>query len=729
MDSSQHDAPGADRGIELPAVLGALRRGWLILLVAVAVGIAGAVLTTLLATPTYRAAMAILVQPQDNPLMRPGALGTALAPPAVSQVDNHVRMLGSHTTLRAVAAALELDQDAEFAPGQPFDWLPASVRTLLPAAFETTGGWADDPAQRETALLRRLDERLEVGRDGETDVITVAFTSRDPHKAARIVSAIVESYRRSQEAEKRQSVERVRGWLAEQTGRLRAEVAEAEAMVETHRAAHRLTDGRDAVPGTTELSVLRVELNAARIAAAEKQARLRRVNELRARGDGYRPVTEVASSPVIASLLQLDDELLREESHLSQTLGDKHPRVLEARAKRERVAAKMETEVRDIVRTMEVEATAARARERELATVLDEAGRRSAAAGHAGLRSRDLEREAASRRGVYEAALLRQTEMQDVAVLAEPDAAIISPAAVPDRPVFPRLGTLLPAGAAVSLMLGIGLIALREHLDRGLRTGRQVEAALGLPAFGLVPRIAPGRTGQTPYRYLLEKPGSAYADAVQSILLRVQQAPPEAARHVLLVTSTQPGEGKTSLSLSLAAAVARTGRRTLVVDLDLRHPSIGRELGIRGKFGLLEFVAGECGLDDIIQSDNREPNLHAITLRRPVESPADILSSPRLRGLLAELRHRYDLIILDSPPALAFSDVGMAAQLADAVLFVVQWERTSGAMAANGVTALVQSRVPVIGAAVTQVDVRRHARYGYGDMAHYYGADRKYFAN
>ncbi|HYE50001.1 MAG TPA: AAA family ATPase [Azospirillaceae bacterium] len=728
MDAIRQDGGAPDGGLDIAAVIGALRRRGRLIAGIVAVGAALSVAATVLIPPRYQARAALLVE-QRGPDLPTVDGSDGAGGPGEAFVDNQVKVLRSRETLAAVVDAQGLGRDPEFTAdrfGLPGRLVRQARQWVLgePAAEALPDAAGTAPAGE--SVFRRIADRLEVHRDGESDVVMVGFTSTDPRKAARIVTGLIEAYLAKQQQDKREAVDRVGQWLSSQADRLRRQVAEAEAAVEAHRAGNRLTDGGGEVPGAQEVANLRVELNAARATAAERQARLGRIAELRGKGDGYRPLTEIAASPVITSLIQIDDELLREEARLSETLGDRHPQVQEAKGKRQRLAAKMEAAVRDVIRTLEVELATARARERELAAMIEETMERSTVAGQAGLRLRELEREAASRRGVYEAALLRFTELQDRVALAEPDARVISPAAVPDRPEFPRLGIMLPAGILVSLIAAVALAALLEALDRGLRTGRQVEAALGLANLGLVPKVTGSR--QAPHRYLLERPGSAYADAVQSILMRVQLSQPGMARRVVLVTSTLPGEGKTTLAMSLAACVAKSGRSTVVVDLDLRHPSVARQMGQRPSAGLIELVAGDSALDDILLLDEGEGRLHVVPVKGRTDRPTDVLASPALRALLIELRQRYEFVFLDAPPTLAFSDVGIAAQLADAVLFVVQWDKTSGAVAANGVEVLLRSRIPVVGTAVTQVDVRRHALYGYGDVAQYYGKNREYFA-
>jgi capsular exopolysaccharide synthesis family protein len=317
-------------------------------------------------------------------------------------------------------------------------------------------------------------------------------------------------------------------------------------------------------------------------------------------------------------------------------------------------------------------------------------------------------------------------EQQD---LAEAGATVISSATAPSRPSFPQPKLMIAVGFTGSLMLGMLFAIAAESLESGLRSGRQVEQVLGIPHLGLVPKLS-GLKGEKPHQYLMKKPRSAYAEAVRAVQVGLHFSNPEQPPHVILVTSSLPGEGKTTLALSLATTAARSGHKSIVVDLDLRHPSVRRELGqaISGP-GLVEVVNGELTLDEVIYHDETVPNLHAITIGRSTSNPTDLLASPKLHALLTQLRSRYNYIILDAPPLLGLADTRIAARLADAVLFVVRWGKTNDEVAVNGIDSLLESRTTVAGAVLTQVDVRNHTKRAYGDAMQYYGKYEKYYVN
>jgi succinoglycan biosynthesis transport protein ExoP len=210
--------------------------------------------------------------------------------------------------------------------------------------------------------------------------------------------------------------------------------------------------------------------------------------------------------------------------------------------------------------------------------------------------------------------------------------------------------------------------------------------------------------------------------------LGIERAGSRGPVQVLLVTSTWPGEGKTTLALSLGAMIARGGRRVVVVDLDLRHPNVARQLGCSVKAGLAEYVERGDALAEVVQIvPGAEARLHVIPTRAPVSNPADVLASTRLKALIADLRLRYDTVILDVPPSLAVTDALVVGALADAALFVVQWGATTDVAAFNGLTALEKAGVHIVGCALTLVDPKQQSLYGYHDAGGYSQKYRQYF--
>ena len=278
-----------------------------------------------------------------------------------------------------------------------------------------------------------------------------------------------------------------------------------------------------------------------------------------------------------------------------------------------------------------------------------------------------------------------------------------------------------------SLVLGFVLAALAEHRDSALRTGGQVEQALGVTNLGLVPRLKNRERRREPLYTVLRRPLSLYTEAVRSILIQLLHDRTRTETQIVLVTSALPGEGKTEIALSLAAAAAQLGRRAAVIDLDLRHPSVAQKAGLIVQAGLAEFMSGEVEFEQIVQVDPTEKRLNFIPLSQPERSSVGVLYGWSIEKLTDAVRSRYDCVFLDVPPTLAINDIRAVAGMANVTLFIVQWGKTSCSAARHGIAALNRIGLSVRGVALTQVDLERHALYGHEQFGEYHQRYLEYF--
>jgi capsular exopolysaccharide synthesis family protein len=730
LDGSPHLAA---EGLSLASVLGALRRRKRLVIWTVVIVNALAVAAALLLTPRYSATARLMVEPssarvlEGGTVIRPGPemVGDTFLIP--TQLD----LLRSPALAMQVITELGLENHPELRPGpsplarlrrwlseQPFyerlsDWLP-------PAPVQ--------PEHGAQAVVPEFLERLSVGQQRDSRVITVSYSSGDPVLAARVTNAVVQAYMESRANSRLGAAERAYHWISDRVEELRRQLQEAEAAATDFMVANGLPRGTPGGPDSEQPPSLRRELAAARADRAAKEARLAQLHDLQARRASYDSLPEVGGSAIIQGLQQQAGALRAQEAQSASIYGASHPALQQARAQRESIERRIAAETQNIVRGIAEETSRARTRERELEQALGDSMRQYIVSETASIRLNELTRVVDTKSALYRAMLSRLEEIGERRGLIEPGAELVAAAEVPQNRAFPRLSILLGGGFAGSLILALGLAALAEHSDRSLRAAQDVERSLGLPNLALVPWVKQGRKLGRPHSYVFDRPQSSYAEAIRGLVRGIDhQADAPQSPKVLLVTSTWPGEGKTTLAISLAAMAARCGRRTVIVDLDLRHPSVARELDLEVQAGLAEYIQDRRPLDEVVQTSREDARLHVIAVRRPVANPADVLDSPRLKELIALLRRYYDTVVLDVPPALGISDAQAVGLMSDAAVLVARWGSTSEDAALNGVSALQRAGVSIIGCVLTQVDLRRHALYGYHDAGEFYRTYRKYF--
>jgi capsular exopolysaccharide synthesis family protein len=286
---------------------------------------------------------------------------------------------------------------------------------------------------------------------------------------------------------------------------------------------------------------------------------------------------------------------------------------------------------------------------------------------------------------------------------------------------------LIALSAASSLLLGLGVAGLRELFDRGIRSMEQVYRHLDMHCLGLLPTIPRFRRGgSSPEGYLVKMPTSAYSEAVRSVLTGILFSGAKTPR-VVAVTSARPNEGKTSTAISMARLNAMAGRRSIILDLDLRKPELHKRLKARSTIGLVEFLNEQSTFADVIQKD--EPTgLDFIVAGRRTSNSVELLRSKHLTDLLMELGRAYDLVIIDAPPVLALADARLTARLADTTLLVVRWGRTTPEVARLAVRQLMNVGTHIAGVAISMVNVRRNALYTNSDSEAFTGEFRRYYS-
>jgi capsular exopolysaccharide synthesis family protein len=753
--------PAEDDGIDVRTVISALRRRKGIILTTMLVVTASAVASALLITPRYTATAVVLVKPNELRVVEMQAVAAGLPqeiPGADTVLPTQRELLTAPSRARRIMAELNLVGDPEFNPEVPApsriallatQWLPERwmVATGLagqhaepdPAPSDGAHTNSDAGAEPTQRMMDRFLDRLDVERDGTSNVISVAFTSTDPAKAAQIANKVVESYVADQLDAKVQATARAGDWVADRVEELREELLRTEGAAEEYRAANDLVGDRDGSLDAEQLANLTGQLVTARAERGAAETRLLQVRQMWEQNADVKSLSEVVSSPIIMDLRQREALLVSEQAQLAQEYGPRHPLILKNQAEIQQLGSRLNQEIGSIIRNLEDEVAKARGRERALTDTLAETKQTSALSRQTAIQLRELEREAEAKRSLYETFLRRQKEIQEQRDLLQPDAEVVSLASVPDRPSFPKLKLIAIIGFATSAIIGPLMAALAEHLDRGLRTSRQLEEVLHLPSLGLVPSVSRSRYAQTPFHYFLKKPLSAYAEAIREVQLALERLDDAAPPQVILVTSSLPGEGKTTLAMSLAASFARSGCKTLIMDLDLRHPSIGREIAEPVGLGLIDFMTGGRRLDEVVRTDPYLASLDVLPVashtpgqrapRQAVENvgPSELIGSRKMGRLFDELRKRYDAIVVDAPPALGTTDAKIAALWADAVVFTVRWHDTPASVALNGLHALRKNQIPVTGAVLTQVDLRHHVKYGYDDVAQYYGQHKNYY--
>lgn len=719
--------------IDLRQVQDFFWRRWQHILSTAGVVLAVTFLVLLTVTPRYTATTQVLLDPRKEKVF-----GAETIIPELNldtgNVDSQISVIQSINLLRQVVEKERLTQDREF--GQP------DSMGLLRSLLRLTGlGGEDEPVKTlgkseippdVLRSIRRLKNALDVQRVNRTYVLQISVTSEDPAKATRLANAVADAYVVEKLEARYDTAKRASAWLAERMESLRDQVRQSEEAVTKFRRENNLVtltnEGRTSI-SEQQLSELNGKLVAARAETAEKRAKFEQAQQVQGRGGNIQAIPDVVRSSVISDLRKQQAEVARKEADLVARYSEQYPLVVNARAERRNIEASIAAEVARIIANLKNDYDVAKAREDSLQASLVSLTGASGMDSDIGIQLRELERTSAANRTLFENFLSRAKITQEQSTLEEREARIISPATKPSTPSFPNKTLVGSLAFIVGLGLGIGLGVALDMLNAGFTTPRQVEEKLGRAVLASAPQLkdADRRIDGVvldPPRYLAQRPLSRYAEAVRALRMGVQMADVDAPAKFVLLTSSVPQEGKSTLATSLAFSAAKAGLRTLLIDGDLRHPTVTKFFELEKAAGLVDLLTGTVAAEACFQT--RE-GVSVLPAGSKSQNPPDLLGSARMKSLVEQLRGVFDYIVIDTPPVGPVIDAKVLSQLADKVIFVVRWQSTTREVVAQNLEAFPDPR-KIAGIALNLVDETKTPKYGpYSHYSGYYY--QKYYQN
>lgn len=593
--------------------------------------------------------------------------------------------------------------------------------TAPPARGNRTA--AEHSKLRRETVIRLVMANFSVAPIRGSRLVELRFDSPIPALSARVANAYAENFIQANLDRRFESSSFAREFLEEQIAQTKAKLEETErALVEyaTVQGIVNLSErGPDGSGQTqslagTNLSALNASLAEARAARIAAEQRWRQ-----ARSAPLMTQQEILQNPAIQRLTEQRAQLDAQYQQQTRVYRDDWPSQVQLRSQIDELDAQITQIAQGILGSIQGQYVVAANNERALQAQVDRLTDEVQDLRNRSVEYNILQREVDTTRTLYDALLERYKEVGVTGTIASNNISIVDQAQVPATPSKPNLLVNLVLAALLGLGLGALAAFVLEALDETLASPEDAEVKLGLPILGVIPLL---ERGQTP-RDALQDIRSPFSEAYYSLRTTLQFSTPDGVPASILVTSSRPAEGKSTTAYAVALNLARIGKRVVLIDGDLRNPSMHRIADVENAAGMSNLLAGAAPVSQVVQL-TPEPNLGIVTSGPLPPNPAELWGSDRLRGILADLHNEVDHVIIDGPPVLGFADAPLLASAVDGTIFVLESRGTRRAQAKGALRRLTMGRGRLLGGVLTKFNTKTTLYGGYDYAYDYSYGDR-----
>ncbi len=696
----------------------------------------------------YAHALVALGSGQAETLVEDGAPVNDL-----SRINTEVETLGSTGIMNriidllgpeTVATAIGFDRPAYFidldapviasgaanssVPGAPNVGL--SLSGLLPMVAGSQATVSMVPQSRREHLVRSLQDIVTVRRRSQSDVIEVGFTAPDPEGAVRLSSAIITAYLNSKEDERRSAAQRASEWLQAQVKALGEEVSSKEVAITSFQVDNELLSIEGSTMAESQYQALQLQVGEARADLVSKEALQRQMNRGQQTGVDSDALLEIVNSPTVQRLRDRESELAADLADARLRFGEKHPELIAKESELAEVRGQITVEIARVRSGTDNEADVARARVRDLEAQLWAVERKVVLGKRADVSLQALERDVETSSAVFQNLMVSAREVAQRETLKVVDARIVSTPIFPTEPSSPPALLWLALFAIIGLVLALTVALVRAMLRDTIIRPESLGARLGIDSLISVPKLTqrqmklldPKDGG--PQSYVVSRPFSPFAENFR-VLCTYIRAPKSAGGQIIAVTSAEASEGKTSMSLCLARTSTMLGLRVLLVDADIRRPSLSRI--VRNQGGASASLLDEGGVPHVIIKDTRTAleilpiDLEGMAKGRPPMDPE------RLCAMIVSLRANYDIILIDCPPVLAIAETRLFCAAADGTLLVSRWNATRTTVLQVAQREITRANGQVVGLIINMVNTSTVKRFSYSDVLNFGRGGKGYY--
>lgn len=727
--AAPHEAPETDWLTAFSAV----RKHWRLSAIFASSVMLAVLLVTLLMKPVYSPVARVEVDPPGAELFNMDNRGGGDSAP--DYLETQAKNMQSDQVLIAVTRQMKLNQVSEFTQRSFISRsisgalsfvqdIPTRLWGKKQPQIVSTDAIADGEtlSPSEASAFHSVQSQLSVKRDTASRLINVSFTSHDPVLSAAVTNAVVRTFIDRSYETRHAAIMESTAWLAKQLDDIRGNMERANRELAEFQ---RVSGIADVDQNRSTFTEQMGELSRQKTQAQAERIQIESFLQ-KSRRSSIETLPQVQSNQVVQILTQKLGETRAELSQMLAIYGKQHPNVKKLQNQVDELESQIQLQQNAILGQMETSYSAALTREQ----MIDSRMRGTAKELGEMAKYTALKKDAQANSDLYNSLYARVKEAGIVAASKSINIRVVDNARVLDSPTSPKPLTNLGIGLFVAVVGGIFLAFGREALDTKVRTLEDIRRSLGVSSISMVP-IAAGSNSYSllgssttsldgPAKFLLDQPASEQSEAFRGIHTSVMLSQPDHPPQVILVLSSVPGEGKSTVAVNLGIALAQQGR-ACILDADLRRPSIGKAFHLNGTEGLADYLGETAPLETVFTTVPDLPSLTIIGAGKHVDNPGIFISSERMRQLIETLRKLFDFVIIDSPPILPYADGRALAPFVDGVVFVGRaGEVTRDAMARSMELLRQVHSAPVLEVVLNAADT---ATQSYGRYK-YYGQDR-----
>lgn len=696
-----------------------------------ALGLAAAIalLTTLIVfviQPTYRSTATLMLESNKSKVVSIEEVYSSMSSNR-EYYQTQAEILKSEDLARRIVVKMKLVDHPVMDPRKQQE-SGFSLKKLVPASWlgdADSDDWT--PERLQSAVVARFKKELTIELVRNSQLIRISYESPDKEFAANAANWVAEGFIEADMDARLAMTQKAGAWLTERLTGLRKKLEESERALQQFRERERIIDAKGVAQSgaSRQLEQLSEGLVSARQKRAEAEAAYQQVQSAQKSKIDIESIPAIQKSALYVQLKGVETAAESKLADAAKKYGPEHPRRQSAdaefRAARENTKRQIDTIVTSITKEYELARAQEGAVERALAQSKGDILGMNRKEYELGV----LEREVASNKSLYEMFTTRMKETNVAGDLQSPIARVVDPAVVRAAPYSPKKARIIGIAAVVGLILGIMLALLLEYLDNTIKNAEDVDTKLRQSMLGQLPRIK-GKieSGDLQIAFIKDKdPG--FSEEIRSIRTGVMLSSIDAPHKVLLVTSSIPGEGKTSVATNIALALGQV-RKVCLIDADMRRPTVAKVLGVdTSSKGLSNLVSGSDPTSECLHY-NKELGIHIIPSGVVPPNPLELLSSIRFAEAMKWLEESFDVVVIDSPPLQLVSDPLVLSQFAHSVIYVVKADSTPYQVALGGLERLHEAKAHVLGVIINQIDREKADRYyGYGKYSAY-GYGKKY---